>query len=269
MDDKQTICLVGLDLDGTLLNEKFLLTPTVVQAFRQASQANLQVVVITGRDRLSALPFLQQLGAEKTVITSGGARVWLNGDLISQVNFTPQQTRDIIGVGLQYKAGMFVDQPHQTLRYGASYYTNLYRHVCDSVEINGYDELLSPPPLKVSLIQEPPVLKTIRAHLTEIYPSFTLSSPFSQVLDVNPDGINKGMALTRLADSLGISLSQTAVAGDSENDLSMFTIAGISYAMGNAADSLRACADFIAPTNEEDGAAWVLGEIMQRNQESQ
>ena len=81
------------------------------------------------------------------------------------------------------------------------------------------------------------------------------------------EGGNKGAALTRLVGSLGIALRQTAVAGDSENDLSMFAVAGLTYAMGNAVDSLRARADRIAPTNDEEGVAWVLRDIMERNRE--
>jgi Cof subfamily protein (haloacid dehalogenase superfamily) len=267
MSEKQLIRLAGLDLDGTLLNERYELTPAVIQAFSCAVQAKLQVVVITGRDRLSAMPFLKQLGAEQTAITSGGAQIWLNGDLVSQASFTSQQIRDILAVGLQHEAGMFVDQPQQTWRYGARYYTNLYGHVSDSIDIENGEALLDPLPFKVSLIQEPPVLSLIRTRLTEMHPGFTITSPFSQVLDVNPEGGNKGAALTRLASLLDIALSQTAVAGDSENDLSMFAIAGLTYAMGNATEALRACADHVAPANDEEGVVWALSNIMERNRE--
>jgi hydroxymethylpyrimidine pyrophosphatase-like HAD family hydrolase len=66
---------------------------------------------------------------------------------------------------------------------------------------------------------------------------------------------------------LDIALSQTAVAGDSENDLSMFAIAGLTYAMGNATEALRACADHVAPANDEEGVVWALSNIMERNRE--
>jgi Cof subfamily protein (haloacid dehalogenase superfamily) len=267
MENKQPIRLVGLDLDGTLLNEKFELSPGVVQAFSSAVRAGLQVVVITGRDKQSALPFLRQLSAEQTVISSGGAQVWLKGELISQVSFTLQQTRDILTLGLQHGAGMYVDQPQQTWRYGSRYYTDLFGHVSDSIAIDNGNELLAPLPFKISLIQETPVLGLIRDQLAVLYPGIPITSPFSQVLDVNPEGGNKGAALSRLADLLGISLSEVAVAGDSENDLSMFAVAGLTYAMGNAVDALRACADWIAPTNDEDGVVWVLRNLMERNWE--
>lgn len=265
MENKHLIRLVGFDLDGTLLNEQLELTPGVTKAFKHAAQAGIQVVVITGRDKLSALPFLKKLGVEQTVITSGGAQVWLNGDLISQASFTLQQTRNIINIGLQFAAGMYVDQLQQTWRYGERYYTELFGYLSDSIEIDSGDKLLNPPPFKISLIQESHILKVIRTQLSVAYPDFTLTFPFPQVLDVNPEDGNKGRALTSLATSLGIPLDQVAVVGDSENDLSMFAVAGLTYAMGNAVDVLRDRADYTAPTNDEDGAVWVLGEIMERN----
>ena len=109
------------------------------------------------------------------------------------------------------------------------------------------------------------MLNIMRDQLALENPGFTLTSPYSQVLDVNPEGGNKGAALARLAAALGVSLNQTAVAGDSENDLSMFAVAGRTYAMGNAADVLREVADHVAPTNDMDGAAWVLVDVMKRN----
>ena len=263
MISKKPIRLVGLDLDGTLLNEQNKLTPDVVQAFSRVRQSNLDVVVITGRDKLSALPFLQQLKAERTVITSGGAQIWLNGELISQTCFTHKQVSDILTIGLEYTAGMYVDKQKCTWRYGVRQYTDMFGHLSDSKEIINGGDLLNSPTFKISLIQEPPVLEVIHNRLTELHPRLTITSPFDKVLDVNPKGGNKGEALTRLADQLGIALKQVAVAGDSENDLSMFDVAGMTFAMGNSVAALRDYADFIAPTNAKEGILWVLNKIIE------
>jgi len=235
----------------------------VVQAFSRARQFDLDVVVITGRDKLSALPFLQQLKAEQTVITSGGAQIWLNGELISQTRFTYQQVCDILTIGLEHNAGMYVDKQKCTWRYGAKQYTDMFGDLSDSKEIINGDDLLDSPTFKISLIQEPTVLEVIHDRLNELHPGLTITSPFDKILDVNPKGGNKGEALTRLADRLGIALNQTAVAGDSENDLSMFDVAGVTFAMGNSVAALRERADFIAPTNAKEGIVWVLNKIIE------
>jgi Cof subfamily protein (haloacid dehalogenase superfamily) len=264
MENKQ-IKLIGVDLDGTLLNERFELSGPVLDAYHRAIGSGIQIIVVTGRDKLSALPFLNQLGAEQTFIGSGGAQIWLKGELVLQTSFTQQQTIDIIALGNELGAGMYIDQPGQTWRYGALYYTDLFGHVSESNGTDRIEDVLTELPIKISLIQEPAVLDELRDRLREMFPGVTITSPFSQVLDVNPEGSNKGISLTQLAEMLGIGLEHIAVIGDSENDLSMFAVVDRSYAMGNADEKIRLRATDVAPANNENGVAWVLERIMEEN----
>lgn len=259
------IRLVGVDLDGTLLNERFELTAPVLNAYHRAMQSGIQVVVVTGRDKLSALPYLDQLGVGQTFITSGGAQIWLKGELVLQASFTQQQTLEILQLGNEHGAGMYIDQPDKTWRYGARYFTDLFGHVSKSVETKRMEDLIWELPIKISLIQEVEELEIMCARLEKKIKGMTITSPFSQVLDVNPVGSNKGIALTKLAEMVGIGRQHIAVIGDSENDLSMFKIAGRSFAMGNANDQIRQRASDLAPANSENGVAWVLEKLMEEN----
>ena len=67
--------------------------------------------------------------------------------------------------------------------------------------------------------------------------------------------VSKGESLCNVVDYLGIDLSQVIAIGDSFNDLPVFQIAGLSIAMGNASDSLKELADWVAPSVENDGVA--------------
>ena len=67
---------------------------------------------------------------------------------------------------------------------------------------------------------------------------------------------------TMLSDYLGISTAETAALGDGEADIAMFRVAGLSFAMENAQDSVKAAADRIAPGNDNDGAAWAISQIL-------
>ena len=71
-------------------------------------------------------------------------------------------------------------------------------------------------------------------------------------------GAGTDKALSYLADRLGISKSEIMALGDGSNDEGLLKAAGLSVAMRNAADSLKAMADFIAPSAEEDGAAQMI-----------
>ena len=58
-----------------------------------------------------------------------------------------------------------------------------------------------------------------------------------------------------MAQELGIERSEIACIGDGENDLTMFRVAGMKMAMGNAVEELKRAADIVLPSNEKDGAA--------------
>ncbi|HDJ50874.1 MAG TPA: HAD-IIB family hydrolase, partial [Thermoprotei archaeon] len=63
---------------------------------------------------------------------------------------------------------------------------------------------------------------------------------------IMPSGINKGKGLKMLCDRMGIDYKETAVIGDSYNDLDMFSIAGISISLPNAPEEVRRSADIVA-----------------------
>ncbi|MEG1912888.1 MAG: HAD-IIB family hydrolase, partial [Cloacibacillus sp.] len=78
---------------------------------------------------------------------------------------------------------------------------------------------------------------------------------------VHPD-VNKAAALRRVAEYYGISRENVTAIGDGINDIEMIEWAGTGIAMGNAKDEVKAAADLIAPSNEEEGAARVVEEFL-------
>ena len=70
---KPHVRLLGVDIDGTLLNPEFQISPADMAALRRARAAGVEVVVVTGRRHTFALPIVQQLGFDLWVISSNGA----------------------------------------------------------------------------------------------------------------------------------------------------------------------------------------------------
>ena len=60
---------------------------------------------------------------------------------------------------------------------------------------------------------------------------------------------------------LGLVPEEVMAIGDSGNDVSMLSYAGLPAAMGNADPQLKALAKLVLPTNEEDGVAWALDRL--------
>ena len=82
-----------------------------------------------------------------------------------------------------------------------------------------------------------------------------------EFFDIVPDGASKGGALNKLSEMLGVDKARVIAAGDNFNDLDLLKAAGISYAVANAQEEIKAAADFAAPHCDEDAIAWIIGEI--------
>ena len=89
-----------------------------------------------------------------------------------------------------------------------------------------------------------------------------VSSSLDNNLEINAPGATKGEAILRLAKHLGLSREQTMGFGDGENDMTMIRMAGIGVAMGNAVEALKAEADYVTVTNDEDGVADAIEKLL-------
>ena len=89
-------------------------------------------------------------------------------------------------------------------------------------------------------------------------PVFLTDGGWAVDLEVMSRDTDKGVALRALAEKLGIAREQVLAMGDSGNDCAMLRYAGVGAAMGNAGEQAKKAADVIAPSNREDGVAWML-----------
>jgi Cof subfamily protein (haloacid dehalogenase superfamily) len=84
-------------------------------------------------------------------------------------------------------------------------------------------------------------------------------------LDVTPPGRDKGAFVTAMSERLGIPREAIATIGDMSNDLPMFAASGVSFAMGNATDAIKARATHVTASNEDDGFAKAVDRILELN----
>jgi len=112
---------------------------------------------------------------------------------------------------------------------------------------------------KLTMVGEPLELKRTREQLRrEFRGRVSLAHSEGQTLDVMHPLIDKGRAVRKLAEHLGLPMERVAVIGDSDGDLSMFRAAGLSIAMANSPVEVRRAADRTAPSNMADGVAAAL-----------
>ena len=75
------------------------------------------------------------------------------------------------------------------------------------------------------------------------------------MLEIVPVGINKGTGIKAVAEAVGLDVSRCMAIGDGENDLPLFQACGMSVAMGNAVDAVKAAATVETASNDEGGVA--------------
>ena len=88
--------------------------------------------------------------------------------------------------------------------------------------------------------------------LLEVYKS----APY--FLELMPFGVSKGSMLPLLLDHLGVSRDELIAFGDHYNDMTMIGYAGMGVAMGNGEAEVKKIANFVCPSNDEDGIAETL-----------
>ncbi|MEH6454631.1 MAG: HAD-IIB family hydrolase, partial [Psychromonas sp.] len=122
-------------------------------------------------------------------------------------------------------------------------------------ELLDHDE----PILKVMMIDEPDLLTQAIAQLPislKAKYSMARSLPFFYEF-MNPDS-NKGKGMKALTKYLNLTAEEVICVGDAENDLEMIQFAGLGVAMSNASDQVKASANYICASNDQDGVAEVF-----------
>ena len=120
-------------------------------------------------------------------------------------------------------------------------------------------EALEPHPTKLLMTGDPADMLKAENELSEILGDrmdVFRSAPF--FLELVPKGIDKAKSLLRLLSKINLTPADMIAFGDGYNDLSMLKLAGMGVAMQNAAPEVRAEADYITLSNEEDGVAAAL-----------
>ena len=91
--------------------------------------------------------------------------------------------------------------------------------------------------------------------IPQVFPGILATSSSPQNIELNQMNANKGQALLDLADRLGVPHEKTIAFGDGLNDITMIRAAGIGIAMENAEPAVKAAADWITASCDEDGVA--------------
>lgn len=259
-----TYKLLALDLDDTLLNNEFTISPRNRQAILEATRRGIIVTLATGRMFRSALTYARELELDVPLITYHGALVKkaYSGEEIYHRPVPLKEAREITGyleergchLNLYVNDSLYVREDNELTRY--------YVEIAN-VEFTSVGDLtvfLKEEPTKMTVInRDEEKLRSLWDTFKDRYPeiiSIALSRPY--FLEITHAQATKGQALKSLASSLGIEREEIMAVGDSYNDIDMIELAGMGVAVDNARREVKEAADFITSSHQEDGVAEVV-----------
>jgi hypothetical protein len=219
---------------------------------------------------------MDMLGLKMPVICSAGSLIFTDhgSDTVSARTFQIQdELTRIIDFARIYDIGLIADSTDGNWWFGPDErskdldpLTAAYACQCRRTVSPEIDFLR--PMLKITLVADPDILRRAEDELCRQCPSLHHVYAGMRYIDLTRIDVNKGSALEILANHLGIDAEETAAIGDQLIDLSMLNYSGLSIAMKNAPDALKKIATWIAPSNDEDGVAWALERIIDKNNDS-
>ena len=270
------IRIIALDLDGTLLDSQKRLSAVNREALEYAAAKGVHIVPTTGRffgmmpEAVRDLPFVRY------AITINGAQVYDREtdtaivreeipvgraveimELLDGFDVIYDCYRNNWGwmsASLQDKAEAYATDEHylKMVREFRNPVPDLKRHLLDTEPEGGVQKVM------LFSRNDEPEAKEIRAiekAMAERFPEIKITSSTWNDLEFNNPSAHKGSSLARLAEHLGFGLENCMSFGDGRNDLTMIEAAGIGVAMENAVEEVKAAADHITKSNDENGVA--------------
>ncbi|PVE09086.1 Cof-type HAD-IIB family hydrolase [Streptomyces scopuliridis] len=284
--------LIATDLDGTLLHDDKYVSDRTIAALAAAEQAGIEVFFVTGRPaRWMDVVSEHVHGHGMAICANGAAVVDLHaGGKLLQVRPLERDTalavvqalRDAapgttfaveLTTGIHYEPAYppFHQDPGATIA-AAEKLLQVQVQVQGQIQGQAQDQ-----DQEAEDDSAAPVVKLL-AHHPDLTPdgfltvartavgdraTITRSSP-SALLEVSGPGVSKASTLALCCAQRGISSDEVVAFGDMPNDLEMLTWAGTSYAMANAHPDVLAAASGRTVTNNEDGVAIVIEQLVAR-----
>jgi len=261
--------LICIDMDGTLLNDKKIISERNIKAIRLAHDIGVRIAVCTGRIFTSAESFSDLLGVKSPVIAANGAyiREKDSDEVIYKSSIGIQKCNKLLSVFRLYDI-----YPHfytngmiftENIEYSSRFYEKTNKTLPKDKQIKvvlvtDWDDVFKKYEAEIfkAIGIDSDVEKIRKAKITiRDMKEFEVVSSHFDNFEVTDMGVSKGNAVKVLGDYYGIDREQIICIGDSENDLSMIKYAGLGIAMGNADEDVKEAAKYITDNNNCDGVA--------------
>lgn len=261
------IRLVVSDIDGTLTRSDKTLSDAVVAAVGRLGDAGVAFSLISARPPSGIAWIAERLKLPGNIAAfNGGTILDASGRILSAERLSRETAAHALAA-LEHPAiepWLFADGNWYARTTENSHVPR--ERLSASVEpviVADFDALLDRVDKIVGVSDQHDALAELEPQLAaELAGAATVARSQLYYLDVTAVHANKGDGIVKLAEAAGVPLAGVAVLGDQRNDLPMFARAGLSIAMGQGPEEVRAAASQVTLSNDEDGVAHAIDTIL-------
>ena len=276
---KMDIRVIATDMDGTLLDPKGQLDlPRLEKILDKLDQCDIRFVIATGNEVHRMRQLLGHLAERVVLVVANGARIFENNELIQAQTWDDAMVDKALA---HFKGRECQDQFVVTAMNGGfvkkgTVFTELDKFMTpEMIEklyqrlnfVDEFDSSLVGGVLKMSMVVGEERLDSVLQEVNDLFDGRVraVSSGYG-CIDILQDGIHKAWGLEELLRRWDLKAEQIMAFGDSENDIEMLELAGISYAMENAEEAVKEIATKVAPANSQAGVYQVLENWLERGE---
>jgi Cof subfamily protein (haloacid dehalogenase superfamily) len=267
------IALVVSDVDGTLLTKDKTLTEGAKAAVRRLHDAGIGFTIVSSRPTIGMDFLIAPLEIKLPIgAFNGSSIVDPQMNPVEQHLIPPSAVARSLDILNQFGVDIWLFTNDQWLtRNGDGEYVGHERRTIrhDATIVADFTPYLARACKIVGSSSDPDLLVRCEQAAREALGAQALAvRSQSYYLDITPPGVDKGTFVQAMARRLGIPTDAVATIGDMQNDIAMFRASGLSFAMGNATDDVKRHAAHVTASNEDEGFAKAMENILQENPRS-
>lgn len=266
---------IVMDIDGTLLNDKKVISTRTKNKLIAAQKKGIKVVLASGRPTQGILPLAEELEMDKYegfLVSYNGSQVYdvKTKEILFNQSIPTKLANNILKYLADFEVVPMVDRDEYMIVNNAFFdIKSVVPSGCMNIvqyevrggnfkvyEVDDYSQVIKEPVNKILVAGNPDYLQKNYEAMCAPFKDLTttaFSAPF--YFEYTDKGIDKAKALSQVLPSLGILPENIISFGDGQNDRSIIEYAGIGVAMGNAVPEILELADKVTHSNGEDGIA--------------
>ncbi|WP_423800656.1 HAD family hydrolase [Neobacillus sp. SAB-20_R2A] len=261
---------VSIDLDGTLLNSQHEISKENILALNELQQQGYEIILNTGRAYKDIVKINGIQDLEIPIICLNGSVLYSKtGNLLFETSIPIPAYKQTLSILQRIGVYVLVYTNHGGF---PSTLPPLQRKSNEELAVvfrdYHYDEIFNLENLKIykliALVQNDQLekIEEVKKSLKNQV-EIAMASSFPNNVEITSNEAQKGQALLRYQQIMNVSFEEIFAFGDGGNDLAQFEVATTSVAMGNAPRYVQEKASIVTKTNDEDGFAYAVRNLLQ------